>query len=370
MTYYLQISVKGYIVKYLLLNLFLIYILSVSQASAQNDTIKARKQKPGNTKQNISLFGSDEILNISLYLDLAGFLKKTSKNDSFEGQMIFNPGKSDSTNRKIRINYRGILRYDLCSFPPIQINFKNPLYSDSIKIKKIKLVTHCEPGAITDEYVIREFLVYKLFNALNDTSLRVRLLKINYIDTKSNKKPIIKYGFFIEPLEFLAKRTNSTIITTKTLKQNHIIPQVIDRLAIFNYLVSNWDWSVLGLHNVEVLKPLSYNAAPLGISVPYDFDLTGIVNAEYAVPPPELGIQTIRERIFSGLCRSKEVYLKDLKEFIDKKQKLYAVITDSPYLNSRSKKDITNFMDEFFNQLEKPKSQDKLIQEFLRTCKY
>jgi hypothetical protein len=370
MNNYLIVLGRRYVIKYLLLNLLLGFALSVFQASAQNDTIKTKDHKSVKAKQDISLFRSDDILNVSLFLDLNAFLKKTAKTDSFEGQMIINPGKPDSINRKVKISYRGILRYDLCSFPPIQINFTKPLYSDSIKIRKLKLVTHCEPANITDEYVIREFLVYKLFNALTDTSLKVRLLKINYIDSKRNKKTIIKYGFFIEPLEVLAKNTNSSIIELKTLNQNHIMPKVIDRLAIFNYLVSNWDWSVVGQHNVEILKPISYDAGPLGLAVPYDFDLTGIVNADYAVPPPEIGIQTIRERLFSGLCRTKEVYIEDLREFIDKKEKLYAVINDCPYLNQRSKKDITNFMDEFYDQLQKPKSLDNLLENFLKTCKY
>jgi hypothetical protein len=344
--------------------------LTVFQVSAQNDTIKAKEKKPETQKQDISLFGSDEILNVSLYLDLAGFLKKNSKTDSFEADMIINPGQADSINRKVRIKYRGILRYDLCSFPPIQINFKKSLNSDSGKIKKLKLVTHCEPGSLTDDYVVKEYLVYKLFNALTDTSLRARLVKINYIDSKRNKKTVTKYGVFIEPIEFLAKRTNSTILKTTTLKQNHIIPNVIDRLAIFNYLVSNWDWSVAGLHNVEVIKPMSYTPGSLGIAVPYDFDLTGIVNAEYAIPPPNIPIQNIRERLYSGLCRSKEVYIKDLQEFITRKENLYSAVNECPYLTQRSKKDITYFMDEFFDKLEKPKSMDNLIDDFLRTCKY
>jgi hypothetical protein len=344
--------------------------LSLLQVAAQNDTTETKEHKKSTQNQEISLFGSDKILNLSLYLDLAGFLKKNSKNDSFEADMIINPGEADSINKKIKLKYRGILRYDLCSFPPIQINFKKPLLSDSDKIKKIKLVTHCEPGSMTDEYVIREYLVYKLFNALTDTSLRVRLVKISYIDSKRIKKSIIKYGVFIEPLELLAKRTNSTIIKTTNLKQNHIIPKVNDRLAIFNYMVSNRDWSLPGQHNVEVIKPLSYSAGALGIAIPYDFDLTGIVNAEYATPPPELGIESIRERIFSGLCRTKEVYIESLMEFKNKKEELYSVISKCPYLNQRSKKDITNFMDEFFDKLEKPKSMDNLIEDFLKTCKY
>lgn len=356
--------------KYLPLYLMLIYLLTGLPVSAQNDTTETKEKKEGKIRNDISLFGSNEVLNINLYFDLGTFLKKTSKTDSFDAEMIIQPGEKDSINRAVKLKYRGILRKELCSFPPIEINFTKSLYADSFKIKKLKLVTHCEPGGSTDEYVIREYLVYKLLNALTDTSLRVRLLKVNYIDTKRNKKTIVKYGIFIEPVEMLAKRTNSTIVKSTTLNQNNIIPRVMDRLAIFNYMVANWDWSIPGQHNVKVLNPLNIVPGSLGIAVPYDFDLTGIVNAEYAIPPPNVPIENIRQRLFWGLCRSKEVYREDLKEFSENKEKLYSVINDCPYIGKASKKDITIFMDEFFGQLEKPKTMDNLIEDFLSSCKY
>jgi hypothetical protein len=114
---------------------------------------------------------------------------------------------------------------------------------------------------------------------------------------------------------------------------------------------------------------MNYSDSGLGIAIPYDFDLTGIVNAEYAIPPPELGIETIRERLFSGICRSKEVYQEDLKKFLNNKTKIYSVINEFPHLNQRSKKDITTFLDQFFDQLEKQKSLDNLVDLFLNSCK-
>lgn len=349
----------------------LIFLLLSFEANTQKDTTGIKKQKVKAPKQYFSLFNSDKLLNVNLYLDLAKFMKKTSKNDSFDAEMTINPGSPDSVNQKIVIKYRGILRYDICSFPPMQINLNNPLHDDSLRVKRLKLVTHCEPGAITDEYIIREYLVYKLFNALTDTCLRARLLKVNYIDSKGNKKSISKYGVFIEPLEMLAKRTNSVILKQTNLKQQHIIPTWIDRVAIFNYMISNWDWSVPGPHNVELIKPVNYTAGGLGIAIPYDFDLTGIVNASYASPPPEfIGTDNIRQRRYYGLCRTKETYLEDLKEFSDKKDKIYKVINDCPYLNQRSKKDITNFLDSFFDKLTDSKGLDNLTDSFSTTCKY
>ncbi|MBK7712709.1 MAG: hypothetical protein IPJ37_18445 [Bacteroidales bacterium] len=167
----------------------------------------------------------------------------------------------------------------------------------------------------------------------------------------------------------IAKRTNSTIVRTGALNQSHINPRVMDRLAIFNYMVTNWDWSIPGQHNVEVFKPINFNQDGAGIAVPYDFDLTGIVNADYAIPPPDLGIENVRQPLFTGICRTKEEYTADLKRFLEAKESLYSVIKEFPYLNQRSKKDITNFMDQFFNKLEKQKSLDNLVDTFLQSCK-
>ena len=283
--------------------------------------------------------------------------------------MTIHFSETDTINRKIVIKYRGISRYDICGFPPMQINFKKPLYSDSGKIKKLKLVTHCNAGGMTDEYVIREYLVYKLFNVLTDTSFRARLLKVDYIDSQGKKKTISKYGIFLEPIDLLAKRTNSTVVKTVALNQKHIIPFTMDRLVIFNYMVTCWDWSIAGQHNVAVIKSLSKDAGDLGIAIPYDFDLTGVVNAEYAIPPPDLGIETVRDPYFRGPCRTRETYREDLKVFADSKEKLYSVVNEFPHLNLRSKKDITNFLDQFFDQLEKPKNLDNLVDIFLSNCK-
>jgi len=367
---YLKILVNRDVVKYMPFHLLLLCFFSVSPVSAQNDTSIVINKEPKAREQNISLFSSDELLNVSLYMDLGTFLKKTTANDSFDAEMFILKGPADTIKKKVKLRYRGISRKEICSFPPIEVNFRKSLDCDSDKIKILKLVTHCEPGYITDEYVVREYLVYKLFNALTDTSLRARLLKVSYIDTKRNRKTIIKYGIFIEPVEMLAKRINSTVVKTIALNQTHIIPHIMDRLAIFNYMVSNWDWSIPGQHNVKILLPISYAAGSLAIAVPYDFDNTGIVNAEYAVPPPNVPIDNIRQRLFWGLRRSKEVYREDLGEFSNHKAKIYSVINDCPYLSKNSKKDITLFMDGFFDKLEKPRSLDNLLDDFLRTCKY
>jgi hypothetical protein len=325
-------------------------------------------QKSDSLRQKINLFGSDDLLEVSLGFDLTGFQRKSDKAGSFDGRIVFHPGQPDSLSMKVSVKHRGEYRYQTCSFPPIQLNFKKPVYAvaDTGKIKKIKLVTHCTPGNPSDDYVLREYLVYKLYNVLTDTSFRVRLLRITYNDTGRKRKPMTQYGFFIEPLDVLASRTNNVSIKAENLTQRNIIPSVMDRVALFNYMIANWDWSV---HNLAIIKSRIIEKSLMGITIPYDFDLCGIVNADYGTPAPEMGLTSSRDRRFVGICRDRQTIENELKQIREKKEKLYSVINEFTYLDQRSKKDITTFLDQFFDSLEKQKDLDYLINNFLISCK-
>lgn len=357
--------------KKIFLNLLLLVFLSVLPLFGQKDTTGIQNLKAKSLKNGFSLFGSDELLEITLRFDLTTFLKKNLKEGSLDADLTFHLSPADSLTRKIKIKNRGNYRFESCDFPPMELNFKKAVhaYPDSGNIKKLKLVTHCKTGSVQSEYVLREYLVYKMFNLLTDTSFRVRLLKVNYIDTQKKRKPIIQYGIFIEPIGVLAERLNSTVLKATNLTQKHIVPEMMDKVSFFNYMVANWDCTVPNQHNVVIIKPMVIDKSGLGIAIPYDFDLTGVVNADYAVTPPEYNLNSIRDRIFLGICRSREVFQDELKYFLSRKNDFYRVINDFPYLNERSKKDITSFLDQFFNQIEKQKDLDRLLDYLLSSCK-
>ena len=334
----------------------------------QNDNAGTQSAIPDTSNKHFGLFEDDKILDISLRFDLTTYLRTKPKEEYLKTVITIHLSKTDSINEDIRLRTRGEFRNENCYFPPIELNFKKADfgYTDLNKISKIKLVPACQLGTANEEYVLREYLIYKLFNVLTDTSFRVRLLKINYIDSEKKKKTVRQYGFLIEPIEILAARTNAIPVTSPALTQKNIVPEVMDRLAIFNYMIGNYDWSLPGQHNVKVLKMLAINTLELGVAIPYDFDLTGLVNADYAVPAEVIGTKTIRERIFLGICRTKEVYQEELEEFLEKKEEFYRVINEFPYLNQRAKKDMTLYLDEFFNQCTGRKD---ILNTLLYSCK-
>jgi hypothetical protein len=191
-------------------------------------------------------------------------------------------------------------------------------------------------------------------------------MEIDYINTHKKSKPIKEYGFAIEPHELFEKRTNSTEVKADHLTQKNIIPEAMDRVAIFNYMIGNTDWSVPNQHNVQVFTMPDSKQTPLGILIPYDFDYSGLVDASYAVPTEALPIESVRDRLYVGICRDEQVYINAIKEFAYKKEEFYKVINEFPYLNEKSKQQMINYLNSFYSLFDKRNS---IIFNMLKSCK-
>lgn len=337
-------------------------------ATGQVDTVQTPYAAVDTQNVSIKLFDSDEVMDLALRFDITYFRKKKPDVEYLPAVLTYYTGDKDSVNKNIKLRARGEMRRMYCDFPPISLNFK---LKDSVStefdgIDKLKLVTYCKLGY--GDYVLKEYLIYKLYNLLTDVSLRVRLLRINYINTakEKKKKPIIQYGFVIEPVKLLEKRTNSVEVRSNYLSQKVIRQDMMDRFAIFNYMIGNTDWSVPNLHNSLILAKPGETLSGLALIVPFDFDYSGLVNADYAVPFETLPIKTVRERLYMGICRSEEVFKSDIKEFADKKEEFYKVINEFPYLKPRSKKDVIAYLEQFFSDFDK---RNTIVYKIKGTCK-
>ncbi len=330
-----------------------LYIFLFSIATGQNDVSGKENKLADTSYPSFRLFENDDLLEITIRFDLSTYFRTKPKKEYLKANLTIHISDTDSINKDIRLRTRGIWRNSNCRYPPIELNFKKVDfgYSDLDSISKLKLVTECSSGSENRNYLLKEYLIYKMFSVFTDTCFRVRLLSVNYIDTENKRKPLKQYGFFIEPMEMLTTRTNSIEIKSPSLTQKNIYPYLMDRMAIFNYMIGNFDWSVPGQHNVKVIKPLIIDPSGLGISIPYDFDWTGMVNASYAIPDENIGTENIRERYYTGICRTRETFEKDLEIFAEKKDEFYSIINDFPYLNKKEKRDVTRYLDTFFNQL-------------------
>lgn len=293
---------------------------------------------------------------ITLKLDIKAFAKKKYDDEYQKAELSYEFKEQGVTiTNEVRIKARGNSRKKRCFFPPIKLNIskadvKNKYLEDT---KTIKLVTHCKQSLTYETYILKEYLVYKLYNVITPNSFRVRLLEVDYVDTGKKGKNVDTWAFLIEPEGMLAERLDMFNIKNNELSQKYMEPEDMVRVSLFNYMIGNTDFSVNGRHNLKVLQPNDVTQ-PLGIPVPYDFDYSGLVNATYAVPYEGLGIKSVKERYYVGLCQNEASFESILKEFLNKKEQLLKVVEDFQYLEPRDKKYVINYLNEFFEEAKRP----------------
>jgi hypothetical protein len=172
-------------------------------------------------RQDFGIFDSKELLHIALRFDISEYIRKRPRDHYIDALLTYYINDHDSVNRQIRLKSRGIFRNGYCAFPPLSISLctDDTTGNKGGKTEKIKVVTHCRTG--NEVYLFKEYLVYKLLNILTDYSFRVRLAKIEYINTGKRSKTISTYCFFIEPIGRLTERTNTVPVNSTTLRQQN-----------------------------------------------------------------------------------------------------------------------------------------------------
>jgi hypothetical protein len=313
------------------------------------------------------LFFSEEPVELTLISDFRTLMRQKSQEEPQyqPAELVYKTSAGKEERISLKIRPRGFSRrkYDICSFPPILLNFKKKLVTGTIfeGQDKLKLVTYCKNLDINEGFVLKEFLVYKLYNILTDFSYRVRLVHITYQDINDKQKPITRYGFFIESDKNLAARLNAVPYKDKLNNHDRCDHTSLDRFTIFQYMIGNTDWWILNFHNVMILQIPSM----LPVPVPYDFDFSGALNTPYATPDEKLPIKTVRDRMFRGYCRPAGTYEKIIPVFQDRKDAIYAMYRNFEYLEEREIEATLKYYDSFYEILEDPK---KIIRTFYDNC--
>ena len=315
------------------------------------------------------LFQSDDLVNLILSFDMNEVLKDVGDEREYHNASVsYTDESGQQLSLPVKIRTRGHFRRDPnnCNFPPLRLDFpksetKNTIFEGQ---DELKLVTHCRSRSKTfEQIVIKEYLVYRIYNLFTEESYQVRLVKIKYEDSKGKKQPITQFGFFIEPTKQMAKRNGCDILENVAVHQENTNKAKIMMLCVFQYLVGNTDWSVQALHNIVLLSDDIQNPP---VAVPYDFDWSGMVNAPYAYPAPQLGIDNVRQRRFWGFCRTEEEYLVAFEKFKEKKPEIYSLCENFPYLNERELKVLINYFDQFYKTLDNRK---RIEYEFYNNCR-
>jgi hypothetical protein len=350
------------------ISVFLQIVLSaclILQAAGQVQTAHDSVAGMDAIYSDFQLFSTTDILEISLHFNMTQFTRVKSRDEYMKALVTFYFSEGDSINLEAKLKSRGEFRHDYCSFPPISLNFKKDTLTgeDFNSLGKVKMVTHCKLG--NEDYLFKEYLVYRLYNILTDYSFKVRLLKVNYINTYKESRAVQSYGFFIEPLDHLAERTATVPDDSPYLTARNIRADMLNRVAVFNYMIGNTDWSVSGQHNFKILVTHDATGQEVRMGIPYDFDYSGIVNAPYAIPQEGLGLNSVRDRLYLGMCGTEEDMLKIVQEFAAKKDQFYREIQEFPLIHEWQRKNIISYLDEFYKGFDKKNS---IVHTLLLNC--
>ena len=348
-----------------LINILLVLILSgyLQEGTCQITQFKLEDYKPGSTTSEIPLFTRDELIEITISTDLRTLVFDVGdERDSHKGTLSYLNG-ADTINQQISIKTRGNYRRDrsTCTFPPLRINFNKDTLPGMLfsGMKDVKLVTHCQDRKVHTDYVLEEYLIYRILNQFTDLSYKVRLVRVTYLDTKDRVKPTEQYGFFIEPTSKMAKRNGGREIELKGLALNHVNHPIINLFTVFQYFIANTDWSIHALHNVKLV---SFSSEPMAIPVPYDFDFSGTIYTYYALPDSALRIPSVRVRLFRSNCRKLEELQATFNLFREKKEQVYDLYRNFPYLEEKKIKRILKYYDDFYETLDNPKAAQRAFE--------
>jgi hypothetical protein len=275
----------------------------------------------------------------------------------------------------VRVAPRGLTRRkrETCDFPPLRVTFeqKPPATSLFAGQKSLKLVTHCRSEPRFQRHTLLEYATYRLYNVLSPASFRARLA---YIDYRDNGRPFVnRSGFFIEDVDDVASRNGMKEVNAGpriTLQQ--VDTAAAARVALFEYMVSNLDWSMSAgpagsncCHNIKPISPSGLAVAY--VPVPYDFDFSGLVDAPYAVPPNGFPDGPVTRRVYRGYCAHNGQALAAAALFREQRSPMLAALDSVPGLDAGSKGKAANYLRSFFDQIATDQSiNERILKRCLR----
>lgn len=320
------------------------------------------------------LFDSDSLLCFTLQMNLKEVLTDIGENRKYHNAILLLDGIFEQKKLYVQVKTRGNFRRDadICNFPPLSIQFDSLNTSETAFETQnvLKLVTHCQQNDSTyEQMVLEEYGIYKTYQLLTNKSLKVRLVKIKYQDSQNMAYSTEKLAFFIENTKTMAARIGGDILKNKDenkAKNNKDSTQYLDcnsflmtQTSVFQFMIGNTDWSISNKHNIYILKIPNQNP----IAVPYDFDCAGLIDAPYAKPTPELGIENVTTRLYRGYYQSDaELYLV-LDKFKTKKQAIDSLWSNLPYHNAKRRQKAEKYVADFYKIIE---DKDSIKHYFLK----
>jgi len=292
-------------------------------------------------------FLDDRVIETTITTDIKKLRNDKRKPEWQPAKIVMQFSDTAEISEEIRVQPRGVSRKFNCDIAALMLNFKNPTSPKLSPLKKLKLVGGCHGSIKDEELLLKEYLVYRIYNFITNMSFRVRLLHITYKDSRDKIRSYTQYAFLIEDIGDLCKRNNCIEVKRRGFTISNTNRQQTTIFSMFQYMVGNTDWLVNNYHNIKLMAPRSDTFA-MPYIIAYDFDYSGVVDAPYAVPDELLGTTSVTERVYRGPPRNPFEMQQAAEVFKEKKEQIMYYINNFPLLNTRTKRNIAGYLEMFY----------------------
>jgi hypothetical protein len=301
----------------------------------------------------MDIFEDEEVMKITIESDFKNLIKNKLKDEYQPAVMKYMVSDTVLVTRHLEIRPRGNMRRRNCYYPPLKLNFpkKEAVLKMVKEFDKMKMVVKCSKAKINEQYLLSEYYAYKLLNILTDYSFRVKLIEVTYIDTSGKFKTGTSYAYLIETIDQMADRLKAVPFEYPGLADHHTNQDQLAIVYLFQYLIGNTDWSIPAGHNSEMVKSQDPDDEH-PYAIPYDFDYAGIVNANYAAPDASLGIESVRERLYRGVCIDNTIIKNTAEHFIDAREEIHNLYENAEELDKANYNSTIQYISEFYRTIE------------------
>jgi hypothetical protein len=307
------------------------------------------------------LFAEDSTINVTLTAPLSTIIRERPTEGYIPGTFEYEDAEGKTQTLDVGLRTRGNFRLRTCDFPPLRVNFKKSAVHGTLfdGQNKLKMVAHCDNQARYEQYVLREYMAYRVLNLLTDKSFRVRLMQVRYVDSDGRRKDQVRYAFFIEHKKRLAKRLGVPIYAVEDGELNEMDGEHLNLTSIFQLFIANTDFSPIAgppdsncCHNYVLFR--DKEGGPV-TAIPYDFDQSGFVDAPYAEPNPRMKIRSVTQRLYRGRCVFNEQVGASIDAFSTMRDPIYEIVENQPGATERVRKTLARFIDKFYAVVDDPK---------------
>ena len=339
-------------------------LLKLTEPWPADEVLQARRVEADSRP----LFREIEPLAFTLTGDFAALNKERNPNNKKTFPAVLTvPDAKGPQDIPVKIGSRGHFRLMArnCDFVPIRLELPAKGETAGTVFEgqtSLKLGTHCRSDREYDNYTLREYLTYRLFNLVTPLSFRARLARATYVDAKTKKTISNRYAILVEHENDVARRFGGRIVELQRIQFNDLDAPTLNRMMLFEYMIGNTDFSIWALHNVRIVQDRNRKLFP----VPYDFDLSGLVHAPYAAPDPRIGIRSVLDRLYRGPCRSLDEFDETAEAFRAKRADMFTLLESMRDLEPVARGEAKTYLESFFRTIEK---QDSIKRQFVNGCK-